>query len=127
MYGSDYNTALAEGLGCDLTEGGEIDVDDHGRTSENGVFAVGDITPGHNQVPVAMGRARKPASRSTRISASSRACRRRSRRTAPSTPTRCPAISPALMATAVAHEGHAGGARVKGVEAKEETPAADDD
>jgi len=31
------------------------------------------------------------------------------------------------MATAVAHEGHAGGARVKGVEAKEETPAADDD
>jgi len=90
MYGSDYNTALAEGLGCDLTEGGEIVVDDHGRTSENGVFAVGDITPATTRYPSPWGRARKPASRSTRISASSRARRRRSRRTAPSTPTRCP-------------------------------------
>jgi len=127
MYGSDYNTALAEGLGCDLTEGGEIDVDDHGRTSENGVFAVGDITPGHNQVPVAMGQGAKaglaihkdirefPRSQET-IEADG-----------PVDADEVPAISPALMATAVAHEGHAGGARVKGVEAKEETPAADDD
>jgi len=111
MYGSDYNTALAEGLGCDLTEGGEIDVDDHGRTSENGVFAVGDITPGHNQVPVAMGQGAKaglaihkdirefPRSQET-IEADG-----------PVDADEVPAISPALMATAVAHEGHAGGAR----------------
>jgi len=104
-----------------------IDVDDHGRTSENGVFAVGDITPGHNQVPVAMGRGAKaglaihkdirefPRSQET-IEADG-----------PVDADEVPAISPALMATAVAHEGHAGGARVKGVEAKEETPAADDD
>ncbi|XVH30873.1 NAD(P)/FAD-dependent oxidoreductase [Haloferacaceae archaeon DSL9] len=55
MYGSNYNTDLAEQLGCELTDDGTIDVDDHGRTSVDGVFAVGDVTPGHNQVPVAMG------------------------------------------------------------------------
>jgi len=55
MYGSDYNTALAESLGCALTDDGQVDVDDHGRTSIDDVYAVGDVTPGHNQVPVAMG------------------------------------------------------------------------
>jgi len=33
MYGSDYNTALAESLGADLNDDGTIAVDDHGRTS----------------------------------------------------------------------------------------------
>jgi thioredoxin reductase (NADPH) len=55
MYGADYNTDLAEQLGCDLTEDGKIAVGDHCRTSVEGVYAVGDVTPGHNQVPVAMG------------------------------------------------------------------------
>jgi len=55
MYGSEYNTALAEDLGCDLNDDGTIAVDDHGRTSADGVFAVGDVTPGHNQIPTAMG------------------------------------------------------------------------
>ena len=59
MYGSNYNTGLAESLGCDLHDDGTIVVDDHGRTSVEGVFAVGDITPGHNQVPVAMGKGAK--------------------------------------------------------------------
>jgi thioredoxin reductase (NADPH) len=59
MYGSEYNTSLAEGLGCDLTDGGTIDVDDHGRTSVDGVYAVGDVTPGHNQIPVALGQGAK--------------------------------------------------------------------
>ncbi|MFB6096004.1 MAG: NAD(P)/FAD-dependent oxidoreductase [Haloferacaceae archaeon] len=59
MYGSDYNTDLAEGLGCDLNDDGSIAVDDHGRTSVDGVYAVGDITPGHNQVPVALGEGAK--------------------------------------------------------------------
>jgi thioredoxin reductase (NADPH) len=55
MYGMYPNTDLAEQLGCELTEDGEIAVADHGRTSVEGVYAVGDVTPGHNQVPVAMG------------------------------------------------------------------------
>ena len=59
MYGSNYNTDLAESLGCDLNDDGTIVVDDHGRTSVDGVYAVGDITSGHNQVPVAMGKGAK--------------------------------------------------------------------
>lgn len=55
MYGADYHTDLAESLGCELTDDGAIRVDDHGRTSADGVFAVGDVTPGHNQIPIAMG------------------------------------------------------------------------
>jgi len=39
-----------------LNDDGTIVVDDHGKTSVEGVYAVGDITPGHNQVPVAMGK-----------------------------------------------------------------------
>jgi thioredoxin reductase (NADPH) len=59
MYGSEYNTDLAEQLGCELNDDGTVAVDDHGRTSVDGVFAVGDVTPGHNQVPVAMGEGAK--------------------------------------------------------------------
>jgi len=59
MYGSDYNTDLAEQLGCDLTDDGTIAVDDHGQTSVDGVYAVGDVVPGHNQIPVAMGQGAK--------------------------------------------------------------------
>ncbi len=55
MYGSNYNTDLAEQLGVDLNDDGTIEADDHGRTSAEGVYAVGDIVPGHNQIPVAMG------------------------------------------------------------------------
>ena len=59
MYGAEYNNELAASLGCDLNDEGTIDVDDHGRTSVEGVYAVGDITPGHNQIPVAMGQGAK--------------------------------------------------------------------
>ena len=59
MYGSEYNTALAASLGCDLNDDGTIDVDDHGRTSVEDIFAVGDVVPGHNQIPVAMGQGAK--------------------------------------------------------------------
>ena len=55
MYGSEYNTALAESLGVELDDDGTIAVDDHGRTNVDGVYAVGDVTPGHNQIPIAMG------------------------------------------------------------------------
>ncbi|MCL7418709.1 MAG: NAD(P)/FAD-dependent oxidoreductase [Halalkalicoccus sp.] len=55
MYGAEYNNGLARELGCELNEDGTIEVDDHGRTSVEGVYAVGDATPGHNQVPIALG------------------------------------------------------------------------
>ncbi|ELZ85621.1 thioredoxin reductase [Haloferax elongans ATCC BAA-1513] len=59
MYGSEYNTALFEQLGVELNDDETVPVDDHGRTNVEGVFAVGDITPGHNQIPVAMGKGAK--------------------------------------------------------------------
>ena len=127
MYGSDYNTALAEGIGCDLTDGGEIDVDDHGRTSEDGVFAVGDITPGHNQVPVAMGQGAKAGI------AIHKEIREFPRSTeaieadGPVDADEVPAVPPHLMATAVAHEGHAGGPRESAEAETADAPAADDD
>ncbi|WP_144902307.1 NAD(P)/FAD-dependent oxidoreductase [Halobellus captivus] len=55
MYGSNYNTALPEQLGCELNDDGTVVVDDSMETTVDGVYAVGDITSGHNQVPVAMG------------------------------------------------------------------------
>jgi thioredoxin reductase (NADPH) len=55
MYGSNYHNDIAASLGCELNDDGTVAVDDHGRTSVDGVYAVGDIVPGHNQIPVAMG------------------------------------------------------------------------
>ncbi|MFC4356889.1 NAD(P)/FAD-dependent oxidoreductase [Halobium salinum] len=55
MYGSDYHAELVDALGCARNEDGTVSVDEKGRTSVEGVFAVGDLTPGHNQIPVAMG------------------------------------------------------------------------
>jgi thioredoxin reductase (NADPH) len=55
MYGADYNNDLAAQVGADLNEDGTVAVDDHGNTSVDGLYAVGDLTPGHNQIPVAMG------------------------------------------------------------------------
>ena len=55
MYGSNYNNELPASLGCELTDDGTVVVDDHGKTTVEGVYAVGDLAPGHNQVPVAMG------------------------------------------------------------------------
>ncbi|MFQ3295753.1 MAG: thioredoxin reductase (NADPH) [Halobacteriales archaeon] len=55
MYGAEYNNGLAEALDCEIDEDGSVEVDEHNRTSVDGVYAVGDLTPGHNQVPIAMG------------------------------------------------------------------------
>lgn len=55
MYGREYNAELADQLGCERTDDGAVAVDDHGETSVEGVYAVGDLTPGHSQIPVAMG------------------------------------------------------------------------
>lgn len=59
MYGSDYNADLAESLGCERNTDGTLAVDDDGQTSVEGVYAVGDITPGNNQIPIAMGEGAK--------------------------------------------------------------------
>jgi thioredoxin reductase (NADPH) len=59
MYGAEYNNGLARELGCEINEDGTVEVDDHGRTSVDEVYAVGDCTPGHNQVPVALGQGAK--------------------------------------------------------------------
>ena len=59
MYGSEYNADLATSLGAERNDDGTVAVDDHGRTSVDGLFAVGDLTPGHNQIPVAMGQGAK--------------------------------------------------------------------
>ena len=56
MYGSDYNTDLATQVGCALNDDGTVVVDDSMETTVDGVYAVGDVTPGHNQIPVAMGK-----------------------------------------------------------------------
>ncbi|KPN31395.1 sulfide dehydrogenase subunit alpha precursor [Halolamina pelagica] len=59
MFGAEYHAELAEVLDLKRTDGGAVQVDDHGRTSVEGVFAVGDLTPGHSQIPVAMGEGAK--------------------------------------------------------------------
>jgi thioredoxin reductase (NADPH) len=59
MYGSEYNNDLAVDLGCALNDDGSVVADDHGRTSVDGVYAVGDLVQGHNQIPVAMGQGAK--------------------------------------------------------------------
>jgi len=55
MYGAEYNNGLARELGCAINDDGTVEVDDHGRTSADNVYAVGDLTPGHNQLPIALG------------------------------------------------------------------------
>jgi len=46
-------TDLARQLGCDLTDEGCLQVDDCGRTTADGVFGAGDVTPGIQLVQVA--------------------------------------------------------------------------
>jgi thioredoxin reductase (NADPH) len=55
MYGKEYNTSLAESVGCDLADDGAILVDDGFETSVEGAYAVGDVTHGQNQTAVAVG------------------------------------------------------------------------
>ncbi|WP_226022800.1 NAD(P)/FAD-dependent oxidoreductase [Halomicrobium salinisoli] len=55
VYGLEYNNRLAADLGCDLADDGAVEADNEGRTSEDGVYAVGDVTHGQNQTPIAMG------------------------------------------------------------------------
>ena len=126
MYGSNYNTDLAASLGAEINDDGTIAVDDHGRTNVDGVFAVGDVVPGHNQIPVAMGQGAKAGigihydARTFPMSLDDIEAR------GGLSADDVPAVSPRLQDIAVHHEGHAGGPRVEeGVDGG--TAAADDD
>ncbi|WP_436931548.1 NAD(P)/FAD-dependent oxidoreductase [Halosimplex halobium] len=128
MLGSEYNTDLHESLGCEINDDGTVAVDDHGRTSVDGVYAVGDVTPGHNQIPVAMGQGAKAG---IAIHMDERAFPRSTEAIddlGPVSSGDVPAVSEELLATAIAHEGHAGGPRVEAGEESEsgEQPADDD-
>jgi thioredoxin reductase len=46
---------LARGLGCELDGDGHVVVDRQGRTSVEGVYAAGDLTPGEQLIQVAAG------------------------------------------------------------------------
>lgn len=109
MYGADFNTDLPEQLGCELTDEGTVAVDDHGRTSVEGVYAVGDLTPGHNQIPVALGEGAKAG---IALHYELREYPRSLdaiERDGEVPPEAVPSISDRLREVARTHEGHAGG------------------
>ncbi|MEF8841028.1 MAG: NAD(P)/FAD-dependent oxidoreductase [Haloarculaceae archaeon] len=125
MYGSEYNTGLAESLGVELTDDGTIAVDDHGRTNVEGVYAVGDVVPGHNQIPVAMGQGAKCGigihydTRTFPMALDDIDARGGLSRED------VPAIAGDLREHAVTHHGHAGGPRAETEEAEEAANADD--
>jgi len=113
MYGSDYHAELADNLELERNDDGTVAVDDHGRTSLEGVYAVGDLTPGHNQIPVAMG---KGADAGLAIHKELREFPKsleEIQANGPVTDDAVPAISEELLAVGVAHDGHAGGPRTQ--------------
>ncbi len=125
MLGSEYNADLVDSLGLDRNDDGTVAVDGDGETSVPGVYAVGDLTPGHNQIPVAMG---EGADAGIAIHMDLRAFPR-----APEEidaegsieAAEVPALSEELLTTAITHEGHAGGPRPGDDTPVEETPADD--
>ena len=107
MYGSSYHADLADSLGVARTEEGTVAVDEDGRTSVDGVYAVGDLTPGNNQIPIAMG---EGAQVGIAIQKELRTFPRSMAeidREGPVGADEVPAISEGLRETAVRHEGHA--------------------
>lgn len=57
MLGESARSDLASGLGAETVECDKLLVDDHCRTTVPGLFAVGDVTRGLNQIAVATGQA----------------------------------------------------------------------
>jgi thioredoxin reductase (NADPH) len=55
--GCDVNSKLATSLGASCTEGGNLEVDDHQRTTVNGLYAAGDVVTDLHQLSVAFGHA----------------------------------------------------------------------
>jgi len=127
MLGSDYHADLADSLGVERNDDGTVAVDDHGETSVQGVYAVGDLTPGHNQIPVAMG---EGANVGIAIHKDLRVYPRSLedvRADGPVDSGAVPAVSPELFRTAIAHHGHAAGPRSPSEDVESETSTAADD
>jgi thioredoxin reductase (NADPH) len=125
MLGSEYNAALVDSLGLERTDDGTVAVDEDGETSVPGVYAVGDLTPGHNQIPVAMG---EGADAGIAIHMDLRAFPRSTEEIEAEGPigqAEVPALSEELLATAITHEGHASGPRPEEETPPKETPADD--
>ena len=57
MLGETPRSSLAAQLGAQLDDSGKLLVDQHQQTSVSGLFAVGDVVPGLNQISVAAGQA----------------------------------------------------------------------
>jgi len=124
MLGSDYHAEIADELGVERNDDGTVAVDDHGETSVPGVYAVGDLTPGHNQIPVAMG---EGADAGIAIHKDLRKYPRSVEDIEAEGAVEAaevPAVSPELFATALQHEGHAAGPR--SVDEEPEATADDD-
>jgi thioredoxin reductase (NADPH) len=63
MLGETARSELAVQLGAETADCGDIVVDDHQATSVAGLYAVGDVVPGLNQISVAAGQAAVAATR----------------------------------------------------------------
>jgi len=57
MLGESARSGLASNLGAETVECDKLTVDDHCRTSVPGLYAIGDVTRGLNQIAVAAGQA----------------------------------------------------------------------
>lgn len=55
-YGHDPSHDLARQLGCELDHEGRVVVNDFQLTSVDGVYAAGDLTPGLQLIPIAIGK-----------------------------------------------------------------------
>jgi len=62
VLGGDAQSDLAVGLGARVDEGGELIVDEKQQTTVDGLYAIGDVVSGLNQISVAMGQAAIAAS-----------------------------------------------------------------
>ena len=108
MYGSDYHDDIVDSLDLERNDDGTVAVDEDGRTSVSGVYAVGDLTPGHNQIPVAMG---EGADAGIAVHKDLRAFPRSLEEIEAQgsvTNADVPSLSSALASTAVDHESNAG-------------------
>jgi len=63
MLGESARSDLAAGLGAEVSDCGELVVDRHQQTTVPGLYAVGDVTRGLNQISVAAGQAAVAATR----------------------------------------------------------------
>jgi thioredoxin reductase (NADPH) len=62
VLGADAQSGLGRALGARIDDGGELQVDKRMHTSVNGLYAIGDVVSGLNQISVAVGHAALAAS-----------------------------------------------------------------